>query len=165
MGRWGRVMMSMAADSRGSRLVRRTANSTIGTRFPTAGFEMNAYWAFPIGLKADNIRHWGKQHHQLNMSELLSFKHTSSIADAFAMDKKKKKRTTKDGSDATARTTNNNDNDIKSQVKRIKKGLERTRLASIWIRPMVNVPICMPVSRAGSGSALPPLFPLTKGRV
>ncbi|XP_021291367.1 uncharacterized protein LOC110421959 [Herrania umbratica] len=46
-------------------------------------------------------------------------------------------------------------------VKRIKKGLERTRSASIRIRPMINVPICTQVK----SSALPPLFPLKKGRL
>ena len=46
-------------------------------------------------------------------------------------------------------------------VKRIKKGLERTRSASIRIRPMINVPICTQVKN----SALPPLFPLRKGRL
>ncbi|KAK2646963.1 hypothetical protein Ddye_022158 [Dipteronia dyeriana] len=46
-------------------------------------------------------------------------------------------------------------------VKRIKKGLERTRSASIRIRPMINVPICSQVK----SSALPPLFPLKKGRL
>ncbi|KAL3578211.1 hypothetical protein D5086_019715 [Populus alba] len=46
-------------------------------------------------------------------------------------------------------------------VKRIRKGLERTRSASIRIRPMINVPICTPVK----SSALPPLFPLKKGRL
>ncbi|KAE8670315.1 leucine-rich repeat family protein [Hibiscus syriacus] len=45
-------------------------------------------------------------------------------------------------------------------VKRIKKGLERTRSASIRIRPMINVPICTQVK----SSALSPLFPLKKGR-
>ncbi|OWM69833.1 uncharacterized protein LOC116195096 [Punica granatum] len=113
-----------------------------------------------------------KKHQRPNLSSSLSpsssssstSSSSSSMADAAAMDEKKKKKTTKDG-DATARTSNNNDNDMKSQVKRIKKGLERTRPASIRIRPMVNVPICTPVSRAGSGSALPPLFPLKKGRV
>ncbi|XWS39332.1 hypothetical protein CRYUN_Cryun18bG0043000 [Craigia yunnanensis] len=46
-------------------------------------------------------------------------------------------------------------------VKRIKKGLERTRSASIRIRPMINVPICTQMKN----SALPPLFPLKKGRL
>ncbi|XVF28897.1 hypothetical protein REPUB_Repub15cG0072400 [Reevesia pubescens] len=48
-------------------------------------------------------------------------------------------------------------------VKRIKKGLERTRSSSIRIRPMINVPICTQVK----SSALPPLFPLNlrKGRL
>ncbi|GLT99674.1 hypothetical protein SLE2022_170970 [Rubroshorea leprosula] len=45
-------------------------------------------------------------------------------------------------------------------VKRIKKGLERTRSASIKIRPMINVPICTQMK----SSSLPPLFPLKKGR-
>ncbi|KAG5223017.1 hypothetical protein OIU76_014025 [Salix suchowensis] len=46
-------------------------------------------------------------------------------------------------------------------VKRIKKGLERTRSASMRIRPMINVPICTQVRSSG----LPPLFPLKKGRL
>ncbi|CAI8604723.1 unnamed protein product [Vicia faba] len=46
-------------------------------------------------------------------------------------------------------------------VKRIKKGLERTRSATIRIRPMVNVPICTQMKN----SALPPLFPLKKGKL
>ncbi|KAJ6324013.1 hypothetical protein OIU76_011338 [Salix suchowensis] len=50
---------------------------------------------------------------------------------------------------------------VEKHVKRIKKGLERTRTASIRIRPMINVPICTPVK----SRALPPLFPLTKGRL
>ena len=46
-------------------------------------------------------------------------------------------------------------------VKRVKKGLERTRSATIRIRPMINVPICTQVK----SSALPPLFPLKKGKL
>jgi len=46
-------------------------------------------------------------------------------------------------------------------VKRIKKGLERTRSATIRIRPMINVPICTQMKN----SALPPLFPLKKGKI
>lgn len=46
-------------------------------------------------------------------------------------------------------------------MKRIKKGLERTRSASIRIRPMINVPICTQVK----STSLPPLFPLRKGRL
>lgn len=46
-------------------------------------------------------------------------------------------------------------------VKRIKKGLERTRSATIRIRPMINVPICTQMKN----SALPPLFPLKKGKL
>ncbi|GLT78483.1 hypothetical protein SLA2020_500170 [Shorea laevis] len=45
-------------------------------------------------------------------------------------------------------------------VKRIKKGLERTRSASIKIRPMITVPICTQLK----SSSLPPLFPSRKGR-
>ncbi|XP_050218609.1 uncharacterized protein LOC126669238 [Mercurialis annua] len=45
--------------------------------------------------------------------------------------------------------------------KRIKKGLERTRSATIRIRPMINVPICTQLKN----SSLPPLFPLKKGRL
>ncbi|KAJ4833767.1 hypothetical protein Tsubulata_012644 [Turnera subulata] len=52
-------------------------------------------------------------------------------------------------------------NKEKQQPKRLKKGLERTRSASIRIRPMVNVPICTQVK----SHALPPLFPLKKGRL
>ncbi|XP_027367648.1 mental retardation GTPase activating protein homolog 4 [Abrus precatorius] len=47
------------------------------------------------------------------------------------------------------------------QTKRVKKGLERTRSATIRIRPMINVPICTQVK----SSALPPLFPLKKGKL
>ncbi|GAV74793.1 hypothetical protein CFOL_v3_18273 [Cephalotus follicularis] len=46
-------------------------------------------------------------------------------------------------------------------MKKIKKGLERTRTASGRIRPMINVPICTQVK----SSSLPPLFPLKKGRL
>ncbi|KAK9161166.1 hypothetical protein Syun_007507 [Stephania yunnanensis] len=46
-------------------------------------------------------------------------------------------------------------------VKRIKQRLERTRSASIRIRPVVNVPICTQVK----SSVLPPLFSLKKGNV
>ncbi|KAK6929988.1 hypothetical protein RJ641_004082 [Dillenia turbinata] len=46
-------------------------------------------------------------------------------------------------------------------VKRVRKGLERTRSASIIIRPVINVPICTPTKN----TALPPLFSLKKGRL
>ncbi|XP_027118820.1 uncharacterized protein [Coffea arabica] len=46
-------------------------------------------------------------------------------------------------------------------VKRIKKGLERTRSASLRVRPVINVPICT----QGKNSALPPLFSIRKGRL
>ncbi|XP_010024361.2 uncharacterized protein LOC104414864 [Eucalyptus grandis] len=70
---------------------------------------------------------------------------SNSMADAAAKDEKKQ---------AAARSG-------EKQVKRIKKGLERTRSASIRIRPMINVPICTPAK----SSALPPLFPVKKGRL
>lgn len=47
-------------------------------------------------------------------------------------------------------------------VTRTKKVLERTRSATIRIRPMINVPICTTKVKS---SALPPLFPLKKGRL
>ncbi|XP_059632535.1 uncharacterized protein LOC132275144 [Cornus florida] len=50
---------------------------------------------------------------------------------------------------------------IEKHLKRIKKGLERTRSAGIRIRPVVNVPICT----QAKSSAPPPLFSLRKGRV
>ncbi|GFP83835.1 hypothetical protein PHJA_000527100 [Phtheirospermum japonicum] len=43
---------------------------------------------------------------------------------------------------------------------RVKKGIERTKSASIKIRPMVNVPICA----HGKNISLPPLFPLRRAR-
>ncbi|CAI9118527.1 OLC1v1020112C1 [Oldenlandia corymbosa var. corymbosa] len=46
-------------------------------------------------------------------------------------------------------------------IKRIKKGLERTRSASMRIRPMVNVPICTQAKNA----SLPPMFSIRKGRI
>ena len=46
-------------------------------------------------------------------------------------------------------------------IKRVKKGLERTRSATIRIRPMVNVPLCT----QNKSSSLPPLFPLRKPRI
>lgn len=46
-------------------------------------------------------------------------------------------------------------------VKRIKKGLERTRSASMRVRPVINVPICT----QGKNSALPPMFSIKKGRI
>ncbi|RDX75412.1 hypothetical protein CR513_44700, partial [Mucuna pruriens] len=52
-------------------------------------------------------------------------------------------------------------NNKEQHVKRVKKGLERTRSATIRIRPMINVPICTQVK----STALPPLFPLKKGKL
>ncbi|KAA0061706.1 hypothetical protein IC582_009976 [Cucumis melo] len=60
--------------------------------------------------------------------------------------------TTEEGKEGTTGNKEKN-------VRRIKK-LERTRSASIRIRPMINVPICTQVK----SSVLPPLFPLKKGR-
>lgn len=74
---------------------------------------------------------------------------TSSLGDVAA----------KEGKEGSSR--NNSNNKEQNNVKRIKKGLERTRSATIRIRPMINVPICTQVK----SSALPPLFPLKKGRL
>ncbi|KAB2599593.1 hypothetical protein D8674_009864 [Pyrus ussuriensis x Pyrus communis] len=63
--------------------------------------------------------------------------------------------------DVATRTDQEKEGNKKKYMKRIKKGLETTRSASIRIRPMVNVPICTQVK----SSAFPPLFPLRKGRV
>ncbi|KAJ4892986.1 Uncharacterized protein Rs2_19780 [Raphanus sativus] len=48
--------------------------------------------------------------------------------------------------------------DAAKEGKRGKKGLERTRSASMRIRPMIHVPICTP---SKSSVPLPPLFPLS----
>ncbi|KAL8223947.1 hypothetical protein R6Q57_019422 [Mikania cordata] len=45
------------------------------------------------------------------------------------------------------------------QMKRAKKGLERTRSTGIKIRPMVNLPVCT----HGVRNSLPPLFSVRKG--
>lgn len=50
----------------------------------------------------------------------------------------------------------------------VRRGLERTRSATIRIRPMINVPICTQVKTsvvATTHYALPPLFPLKKGKL
>ncbi|KAK4365926.1 hypothetical protein RND71_013806 [Anisodus tanguticus] len=44
---------------------------------------------------------------------------------------------------------------------KIKKTLERSRSATIRVRPLINVPICT----QWKNNALPPIFPLKKGRV
>ncbi|CAI0429913.1 unnamed protein product [Linum tenue] len=82
---------------------------------------------------------------------------SSSLADAaVAAEEKKEKK--KKGEKLESKSSNNT-----NQVKRAaKRGLERTRSASIRIRPMINVPIC---SQRKSSSALPPFFPLKKVRV
>ncbi|KAK1351720.1 mental retardation GTPase activating protein-like [Heracleum sosnowskyi] len=46
-------------------------------------------------------------------------------------------------------------------AKRMKKGLERTRSASIRIRPVVSLPVCTQRRR----SAVPPLFSFRKGKL
>ncbi|XP_009795081.1 uncharacterized protein [Nicotiana sylvestris] len=45
-------------------------------------------------------------------------------------------------------------------VKRIKKGLERSRSATLRVRPVIHMPLCT----QGKNTALPPLFSLKKGR-
>ncbi|GAA0147599.1 hypothetical protein LIER_36547 [Lithospermum erythrorhizon] len=47
-------------------------------------------------------------------------------------------------------------------VKKVKKGLERTKSSTIRIRPVVNVPIC---TQGKNTHALPPLFPFRKARL
>ncbi|CAI0466222.1 unnamed protein product [Linum tenue] len=85
---------------------------------------------------------------------------SSSLADAAvaAAEEKKegnnKKISSKEGS--------NNNNQVKRAAK---KGLERTRSASIRIRPMINVPICSQMKSTAHSSALPPFFPIKKNRV
>ncbi|XP_044487205.1 uncharacterized protein LOC123212199 [Mangifera indica] len=49
----------------------------------------------------------------------------------------------------------------KQQVKRVSKGLQRTRSASIRIRPIINVPLCTQVK----SSAVAPPFLFKKGRL
>ncbi|KAM7280881.1 hypothetical protein ACFE04_008015 [Oxalis oulophora] len=65
--------------------------------------------------------------------------------------------------DAAANVEEGNKNS-NSHVKRIKKGLERTRSASIRIRPMINLPICSTTQQVKSSTtnSLPPLFPIKK---
>ncbi|KAE9611252.1 hypothetical protein Lal_00011640 [Lupinus albus] len=62
---------------------------------------------------------------------------------------------------AVKECTSSRKKEQEQQVKRTKKVLERTRSATIRIRPMINVPICTQVK----SSILPPLFPLKKGRL
>ncbi|KAK1419293.1 hypothetical protein QVD17_28458 [Tagetes erecta] len=45
-------------------------------------------------------------------------------------------------------------------VKRVKKGLERTRSAGIKLRPMVNLPVCTQAVR--TNNSLPPLYSATR---
>ncbi|KAL5701846.1 hypothetical protein ACHQM5_027139 [Ranunculus cassubicifolius] len=47
-------------------------------------------------------------------------------------------------------------------VKRIKQGLERTRSASVRVRPVVNVPV---ISQGKASTVLPHLFSVKKGNV
>ncbi|WMV34253.1 hypothetical protein MTR67_027638 [Solanum verrucosum] len=49
----------------------------------------------------------------------------------------------------------------KHVVDKIKKRLERSKSATIRVRPLINVPIC----RQGKNNAIPPIFPIKKGRV
>lgn len=68
----------------------------------------------------------------------------SSLGEAAAMEEREKSSSTRE-----------------KHIKRVKKGLERTRSATIRIRPMVNVPLCT----QNKSSSLPPLFPLRKPRI
>ncbi|CAI0466224.1 unnamed protein product [Linum tenue] len=67
-----------------------------------------------------------------------------------------------DAAVAAAKEGSNNNNQVKRAAK---KGLERTRSASIRIRPMINVPICSQMKSTAHSSALPPFFPIKKNRV
>ncbi|KAK9672002.1 hypothetical protein RND81_12G069400 [Saponaria officinalis] len=73
---------------------------------------------------------------------------SSSLGDAAAMEEKEKEE-----SGLSTR---------EKHMRRIKKGLERTRSATLRIRPMVNVPIC---AHTGKSNSIPPLFPLRKAKV
>ncbi|KAK4755687.1 hypothetical protein SAY87_009444 [Trapa incisa] len=61
------------------------------------------------------------------------------------------------------------DRDKADMIKRVKKGLERTRSASLHIRPMINVPICSTAKgstiNSSSYALRPPLFPTKKWRL
>ncbi|MCL7037330.1 hypothetical protein MKW94_022601 [Papaver nudicaule] len=50
-------------------------------------------------------------------------------------------------------------------VKRIKKGLERTRSTSIRIKPVLNMPLCSQGSSTRSNFSLPPLFPISLKKI
>ncbi|GMN46637.1 hypothetical protein TIFTF001_015827 [Ficus carica] len=76
----------------------------------------------------------------------------SSLADIASADEGSGSRGNKDG-------LRHREKLVKGGVRR---GLERTRSATIRIRPMINVPICTQVK---TSSALPPLFPLKKGKL
>ncbi|OIT20853.1 PREDICTED: uncharacterized protein LOC109219634 [Nicotiana attenuata] len=53
------------------------------------------------------------------------------------------------------------DESKEKHVNKIKKRLERSRSATISVRPLITVPICT----QGKNNALPPLFSLKKGRL
>ncbi|CAN4097678.1 unnamed protein product [Withania somnifera] len=53
------------------------------------------------------------------------------------------------------------DESKEKHVDKIKKRLERSKSATIRVRPLINVPICT----QGKNNAIPPIFPLKKGRV
>ncbi|KFK38011.1 hypothetical protein AALP_AA3G058800 [Arabis alpina] len=61
-------------------------------------------------------------------------------------------------SSSTSSSSSLEDAAKREEGKRGKKGLERTRSASMRIRPMIHVPICTPTK---SSVSLPPLFPLS----
>ncbi|KAL9232844.1 hypothetical protein vseg_007908 [Gypsophila vaccaria] len=75
---------------------------------------------------------------------------SSSLGDAAATEEKEKEK------ELSTR---------EKHIRRIKKGLERTRSATLRIRPMVNVPVCAHQHHTGRSSSLPPLFPPRKAKV
>ncbi|CAM8998398.1 unnamed protein product [Rhodiola kirilowii] len=76
---------------------------------------------------------------------------SSSSSSSNSLDMSKEKSRESNGGISNGKNNN---------VKRVKKGLERTRSASIRIRPMVNVPIC---THSAKQSSLPPLCPMRRG--
>ncbi|CAL1396828.1 unnamed protein product [Linum trigynum] len=92
---------------------------------------------------------------------------SSSLADAAVAAAEEKKEGKSGRSDCnnkkiSSKEGSNNNNQVKRAAK---KGLERTRSASIRIRPMINVPICSQMKSTAHSSALPPFFPIKKNRV
>ncbi|MFS7930005.1 hypothetical protein Hanom_Chr04g00339071 [Helianthus anomalus] len=63
-------------------------------------------------------------------------------------------------SSSSASSFDEESNKKEKQIKRSKKGLERTRSTGIKIRPMVNLPV---YTHGGRSNSLPPLFTFRKG--